>query len=151
MPHQPQYLLILVLLPALVAAIYDIIQRRIPNWLTLFIVLAFFPAAWISGFGLAEFGWHIAAGFLFLVIGIAFHALGLIGGGDAKLATGLALWIGWQGLFNFTIWMGLLGGLMALGYLMARWITKKPKTSLPYGVAIAGASFVMIIPHLTIN
>ena len=84
------------LLPALmiVAAMTDVTSYRIPNWLTALIAVLFFPMAWATGMPVAEFGWHIAAGLILFVMGYLMFAVGIFGGGDAKLMAAAGLWFG---------------------------------------------------------
>lgn len=140
----------LFIIPVLAAAILDIAWRRIPNWLTGGLVLLFLPAAWLWDLSLAEFGWHILAGAIFLGFGLVMHVLGLIGGGDAKFATAIALWVGIGKLLPFLMLTALCGGLLALVYVLLRF-AGYPRTSLPYGVAIACAGLLAGLPHLTGN
>lgn len=87
-PHlMPLYFLLLLFFVVVVTSIYDLIYRRVPNWISLPLMLI--------GFYLVGFPGHVI-----LWIGTVFMfqawKIGLIGGGDAKLWVGL-LWC----LFRF--------------------------------------------------
>ena len=109
---------IVVLLTAALAAVIDVRERRIPNWLTFgaavtglaFQVWTSGPSGLMVGAG----GWLTGAAIFFLPF-----ALGGLGAGDVKLVAGLGAWLGWQD----TVWLGLYtgaaGGLLAIGAALA--------------------------------
>jgi prepilin peptidase CpaA len=103
-------------LPALMilAAVSDCASLRIPNWLTGFTALAFFPMAWATGMPIAELGWHVLAGIILFFAGYALFALGLFGGGDAKLMAAAGLWFGTAQSLNFLTMTAIAGGILAL-------------------------------------
>jgi prepilin peptidase CpaA len=77
----------------LAAAVIDVRQRRIPNWLTLGLILSGLArAAALSGWaGLA----HAVAGvFAGAAVPFILFALGALGGGDVKLLAGIGAWLG---------------------------------------------------------
>ena len=99
-----------------------------------------------------------------LVIGWGLFALGLLGGGDAKLFAAISLWMGWYGLFNYLILFSLCGGVLALTLLLFRrlrlpeerlmrhvWIATlhKKEHGAPYGIALA-AGAILAWPDLLI-
>jgi prepilin peptidase CpaA len=104
---------------ALVAAVWDLKTRRIPNVLTfgsaLVAVLVHAYSAGVGGAGWALAGWFV--GFVFF---LPFFALGGMGAGDVKLIAALGAWIGpgqavWLALFSL-IAGGVLGFLVAVGF-----------------------------------
>lgn len=143
--------------PALtiVAALKDATSFTIPNWISLALVAAFPPVAWLCGVSLADGGMALAVGAGALIAGMAMFAVGWIGGGDAKLLAASALWIGWPAVLPFLLVTALFGGGLALGLMGLRsvwlrplaalgpaWINRlaTPGAAAPYGVAIcAGA------------
>ncbi|WP_020179738.1 prepilin peptidase [Methylopila sp. M107] len=150
---------IVVIVPALVvvAAVSDLMTMTIPNRLVLALVLAFGLAAPLAGLGLYEIGMHVGAGLLVLAIGIALFAPGWIGGGDAKLAAALALWLGFEPLLAWIVLFGILGGALTFGTLWCRstplparldgvdWIARlhHPKTGVPYGIALSAGTLML--------
>jgi prepilin peptidase CpaA len=131
----------------LVAAVTDIIRRRIPNWIVaclvalyaLAVVLGVSPSTWPSGVG--------AAAIVLVVTYILFH-FGVFGAGDAKLFSAVALFMGLGKLAGFVLITVMIGGLMALGVLILhpkrvmRGLTAAGRAEgsgrgIPYGVAIA--------------
>ncbi|MCB9992961.1 MAG: prepilin peptidase [Hyphomicrobiaceae bacterium] len=139
------------------AAISDTFTMRITNKLVLGLMAAFVMAAALSGLGLAELGWHLAAGAVVLVAAFSFFAFGWIGGGDAKFAAATALWLGFGTLVPYLIYSALLGGALTLFLLGLRrfplpaqlvgvdWINRlhHPKTGIPYGIALAVAGLIV--------
>jgi prepilin peptidase CpaA len=147
---------ILVIFPALLtwAAIGDIRNLRIPNWLNGLILAAFFPVALVMGMPLEMFPSHLLSFAAALALGITLFSLGFIGGGDGKMLAAVGIWFGWGApLATFIILTTLCGGLQALfslawkavsveygvwgkdGALKKKIMTKK--MDVPYGVAIA--------------
>ncbi|HEX5078628.1 MAG TPA: prepilin peptidase [Geminicoccaceae bacterium] len=101
------------------AALIDLRERRIPNWLTggvaalypAYVLVSPTPVAWPGSLALA------AAVFLF---GLVMFARQLIGGGDVKLIAATTLWAGLDNLALFAIVTSLAGGGLALGGLWYR-------------------------------
>lgn len=151
--------LALLLFPALMAfaACSDLLTMRISNKLVLAAAAAFFVLAFVAGLTLETIGWHIAAGALVLAITFGLFAAGWIGGGDAKLASATALWLGFDLLLNYLVYASLLGGALTLAILLGRrqmlpvswmqvaWVERlhNPKTGIPYGIALAFAALVV--------
>ena len=149
-------LLMLSIFPALVivGALSDVTTMKIPNWISLALLAAFFPAALIAGLPFSTVAMNVGVGVGALVIGMVMFALRWIGGGDAKMMAAAALWLGLDGGTQFLLWTGIAGGLFAVALLQARnygqayvgrapaWVGRllEPKGDIPYGVAIcAGA------------
>lgn len=144
----------------LAAAISDVRKYIIPNTISLVLIAAFFVTFAISGLGWDILFNHVAAGLGMLIIGlILWHPdlTGYLGGGDVKLLTASAFWLGWPAFGHALLYIALCGGVMALGFLitraLVRWFPRitliiKPlarlaaieKPDLPYGVAIAAGS-----------
>ncbi len=151
--------------PALMAfaAAYDLTTMTIPNKLTASVALAFAVVVILCGLPISEVARHVAAGALVLIVTFAMFAAGWIGGGDAKLASGVALWLGFADLFDYLMLASVLGGLMTLALLAARryplpsllarqpWALKlhAPETGIPYGIALAIAALATL-PHAQI-
>lgn len=151
-------LLLLGVMPALViiAGLKDLTTMRIPNWISLTLIVFFFPTALLMGLPLTTIALHVAVGFAALVVGAGMFALRWIGGGDAKLMAAACLWLGLQGSGMFLLWTGVMGGLFCLALLFARfhsrpylagapgWVVSlmEPKGDIPYGVAIAAGALM---------
>ena len=101
------------------AALIDLRERRIPNWLTggvaalypLYVLASPMPIAWLGALAVA------AAIFMF---GFVLFARQLIGGGDVKLIAAVSLWTGLEHLALFALVTSLAGGVLALGSLWYR-------------------------------
>ena len=135
----------------IVAGAGDALSMRIPNWLTLTIAGAFLPMAVLTAMPLAMLGTHLLTGLGMFVLGFALFALGLFGGGDAKLLAAAGLWLGWPDLMPFLVMTAFAGGGLALcvglwsavnmssevngGAIFKRLGTIKP--NVPYGYAFA--------------
>lgn len=146
-------LVLLIICPALliVAALKDVTTYTIPNWISLALICAFFPAALALGLDGAAIGLHAAIGGIALVAGMVMFALGWIGGGDAKVFAATALWLGWPASATFLLVTALAGGGLALTLLAMRsmllrryvstgpaWLSRlaEPGENVPYGLAI---------------
>jgi prepilin peptidase CpaA len=164
MPSELIRLLVLTTFAALVivAALKDLQSFTIPNWISAALALAFAPAALALGVSLGAIGVSLAVGLGVFVVSAAMFALGWVGGGDAKLMTAAALWLGLGGLAPFAVFTGLAGGALALGLLALRsdWVRPfaatgpawakrlaTPGESAPYGVAIAAGALAAYASH----
>ncbi|MFE1600935.1 A24 family peptidase [Methylobacterium sp. ID0610] len=139
------------------AAASDLLTMTIPNALSLILVAAFPAAALALGLSWGEVGLHLGAGALTLALTFTLFALGLIGGGDAKLAAATALWLGFEPLADYVVVASLAGGLLTLLILQARiyplprialswpWALRlhDRRTGVPYGIALAIAALIV--------
>lgn len=123
----------------LACAALDIRARTLPNWLNLAVALGFLPWAWAGGLAWSEVAIHAVVGAVVLGIGFGLFTAGVLGGGDAKMAAAVALWIGLSfDLLRFFLIMALAGGILAVIALVWQARTHRKVTrALPYGVAIA--------------
>lgn len=154
------YFLLCVMFPFLMAyaAASDLLTMRISNRVTSLIVAGFALHAVISGMALYELAYHVAAGGLVLAIAFTMFARGWIGGGDAKLAAGTALWIGMEHLADYIVMASVLGGALTLAIVLLRayplpTITLRlpfavhlhdTRTGIPYGIALAAAALIVL-------
>jgi prepilin peptidase CpaA len=151
--------------PALMAfaAAYDLTTMTIPNKLSAAVALSFVAVVLLCQLPVSEVAWHLAAGLLVLILTFVMFAAGWVGGGDAKLAAGIALWFGFSNLLDYLLLASIIGGGMTLALLAARnyplpgllsrlpWALRlhDPKTGVPYGIALATAALVLL-PHAEI-
>ncbi len=149
----------------------DLRTRRIPNYLTLGTAVAGLAYQFV-GHGLPG----LADGILGMLLGFAFLILpylwGGMGAGDVKALAALGAWLGPQLTVYLFCYMGIAGGLIALGYLLWQgllwekikqgWVFLvnlilcssygRPRASapsqitegIPYGVAIAVGMIVLV-------
>jgi prepilin peptidase CpaA len=134
-----------------VAAVIDVRTFTISNRLNLTVaVLA--PLYWLS---IALSPWPGVAvqlggaAIVFVLLAAAFYA-GMMGGGDVKLASALALWFPPASTIKFLVFMSLAGGLLTLIILVwHRAKRREGKPEIPYGVAIAfGGLAILAQPFL---
>ena len=123
----------------IVAAAIDVRTFTISNRLNLAVALLA-PLYWLA-VGLPL--WPAAAIQLAVALGVfallagAFY-IGMMGGGDVKLAAALALWFPPVATLQFLVLMSLAGGVLTLGLMAAHRLRKtNGKPQIPYGVAIA--------------
>ena len=135
----------------LIAAMNDLYEYKIPNWVSVVLFFSYFAA----GVGLGAPPTQLLEGFLFgcaaLAVGFALFAGKFLGGGDAKLLAACAPWIGLSALGPFLVYTALAGGGFAVAliifrkapalpvYAQAPWLLRlhqRPK-DVPYAVAIA--------------
>jgi prepilin peptidase CpaA len=110
----------------LIAAVYDLRYRRIPNWLTVSGVLA--------GLGLNAFldqgrpGMFVSSlmGLVIaFVLNFGLYALRAMGAGDVKLMAAVGAIVGWPNWFGIFVISAILGGVMALILAAERGLLKK--------------------------
>ena len=144
----------------LIAAAYDIPDRRIPNWTVVALIAVYVVAAVMN---LTPQGWLPSLGaFAIALAGSGLlYFLWALGAGDSKLFSATALFLGIGNLALLTCATALAGGVLALGFMAFR-----PKSAvrgptdrsggegrergIPYGVAIAigGITTAVIIRYL---
>ncbi len=153
-------ILVVILLPLLLAASagWDLASFTIPNFLTLAFLASFALFAAAAGLPWSAIGWHLLAGLAGLMLGFVLFALGWIGGGDAKLFAGVALWLGFGDLMSYALIASICGGALTLSLLVLRrrplpaflarwpWILRlhDSRSGIPYGVALAAGAFFLL-------
>ncbi len=139
--------------PALMgfAAATDLLTMTISNRVSLLLVVGFAVLAALSGMGIEDVAWHIAAGLTVLVVAFGCFAFGWIGGGDAKIAAAAALWFGFDHLLEYLLFASIWGGVLTLVMLQfrrwplpyalgsQRWLLRlhDKDSGIPYGIALA--------------
>ncbi len=100
----------------ILAAILDFLYYRLPNKL-FYVIFYLFPI-----YIILSFKFHLMSNYLVFVgsilIGFALFSATIIGGGDAKLLAAVSLWIGWNNLVPFMLWMLIFGGAISCFYLI---------------------------------
>lgn len=157
--------LALLVFPAIMvfAAASDLLTMRISNLSVLALLVGFAVLVPFTGLGLEQIGMHLAVAAVVLLLGFTFFAFGWVGGGDAKLAAAIALWLGLGQILPFIVYAGLWGGLLTTTLLVIRrwplpetfrrvtWVDRLHDTSkgVPYGLALAAAA-VFVYPQTDI-
>ncbi|HEY1142899.1 MAG TPA: prepilin peptidase [Sphingomicrobium sp.] len=122
-----------------VAAVIDVRTFTISNRLNLTVALLAPLYWWSAHLPLwPDIGLQVAVAMgVFALLAAAFY-MGMMGGGDVKLAAALALWFSPVSTFRFLVWMSIAGGLLTVVVLVAHKARKKAgRAEVPYGVAIA--------------
>ena len=120
----------------------DILERRLPNKY----VLPAFPITWLgqllagaTGAGFVNMLWALLAGVVTFALSLSINRLGLLGMGDVKLMTVMALALGWFSPLLPVVALGLsflLAGLVAILLLVRRKIMLGESMALgPYLIA----------------
>ena len=145
--------LILVVLPLslMTAAATDLLTTTIPNRIPLILLISFLLLAPFTSLGWPEIGTSFIAALLVFIACFGLFAVNVMGGGDAKLLTAIALWYGLNSsLIAFLTAVAFAGGVVTLVFLLLRsqahrvvslgvplpssMVTAK---KIPYGIAIA--------------
>lgn len=129
-----------------IAAAIDIRIRKIPNRLNLAIALGA-PLFWLaSGLPLwpdAAIHLAVAAG-VFGLLTLAFM-IGMMGGGDVKMAAAITLWLAPSDTLRFLVFMSLAGGIVTIVTIVWHRRSKREgKPKVPYGVAIAMGALAIL-------
>lgn len=151
----------LVLFPILMAfaAFTDLFTMTIPNRVSIALVALFAALALYGHMPLVTALAHLACGLMMLALTFMMFHIGWIGGGDAKLASATALWLGWDQLLDYALAASLVGGVLTLAILELR--RREPRAlassprfahlcdktaGVPYGIALAIGG-LLIYPH----
>ena len=152
----------LLLFPALMAfaAASDLFTMTISNRVSLALAAGFLALAILSGMAFHDILSHLGAGAAVLAVAFVCFAMGWVGGGDAKMAAGIALWFGFGHMLDYLLYASLFGGALTLLLLQFRqWPLPHPFSSqswllrlhdresgIPYGIALALGA-LMIYPE----
>lgn len=139
------------------AAIFDVWKYIIPNVLSVALIGLFFVVAAASPFPVNWWS-HLGAAAAFFAVGIALYAFKILGAGDIKLITSVALFAGFEHLPMLILGVALAGGALSLALIALRRVllsllvhfkasdnTALPRILLvgeavPYGVGIAAGA-----------
>ena len=151
-----------------IATVWDVAKRRIPNLVTGAVALLGVAAQLVD-----RGGWSVLSGLGAAVISVALlyrpWTAGGIGGGDVKMAAAVAIWVGLGGMIRYALAVAAAGGIVALVmYSLSRKAIRQDirtnltlaalqqslptvevrgagRPSVPYGLAIAaGAAFALL-------
>ena len=151
-PHWPFFL---VALPfCLYATWSDLKFMIIPNWLCLGLVGVFILVG-LFVLPLSVLGWQLLAGFAVLVVTFILNAIGVMGGGDAKLLAALAPFIALERLADFLLIFAICLLVSLALHRMARaipavrratpdWVSWEAGRNFPMGTGIAGALIIYL-------
>jgi len=123
----------------LIAAVIDVRTFTISNKLVIAVALLAPLFWWASGVPLwPDAAMRVAiAVAVFAALAVAFY-IGMMGGGDVKLAAALVLWFPPTATIAFLVLMSIAGGVLTLVVLIAHKMRRREgRPEIPYGVAIA--------------
>lgn len=144
------------------AFIWDMDAYRIPNRISLALV-ALFPVYVTASPLPVDWTWSIVIMLATLGVGLIAFGTGLCGGGDVKLLAATTLWAGPEAAMNFLLLTCILGGVLSFVLMSPnRWnlallcdhVGSQRLSALlisdviPYGVAIASAGILVIVPKI---
>lgn len=134
----------------------DLFSMTIPNRITLALMIGFMVMAFWMKMDWVTIGWHWAMFAIVLTVTFTLFAMGVIGGGDAKLAAGIALWMGWEHSLIYFLVAAFLGGVLTIMIVKLRnvplpnWVLRQEWANriytterIPYGISM-GAAAIMI-------
>jgi prepilin peptidase CpaA len=152
----------LIVFPTLMvfAAFSDLFTMTIPNRVSLVLVVVYFALAAYLQLPWQSVAMHVACGLAMLGLTFVLFQFGWIGGGDAKLASATALWVGWENLLDYGVVASVAGGALTVIIIALRWHDLPEKllsvgfiarlaektNGVPYGIALAIAGLI-IYPH----
>jgi prepilin peptidase CpaA len=145
--------ILLVCIVLAIAGASDVRTHRIPNW-TVLATMGLFGAWFFVGFPVPLLS-ALGAGIIVFICSSSLYAFGIIGAGDSKLATAVALFAGIARLPEFILYMSLAGGVLVLCTVVAQparalvILQLRGKgaldKSVPYGAAIAAAGTILLL------
>lgn len=145
---------------AIWAGMMDLTTMKIRNEIVIFLFAAYAALAPLAGFSFGSISLSFLVALGVMACMFVFFGFGWIGGGDAKLITVVALWLGADHTLSYVFTTAVLGGLLTLVIVLFRsvplprslhdipWIARlhSIKSGIPYGVAIA-AGALLILPR----
>ena len=154
--------LALIVFPTLMvfAAFSDLLTMTIPNRVSLLLVFFYLALAAYIPLPWQTLLLHISCGLAMLALTFVLFQFGWVGGGDAKLASATALWLGWEQLYDYGLAASIAGGVLTLMIIEIRrrdlprrllsfeFIARLAEKSngVPYGIALAIAG-LLVYPH----
>jgi prepilin peptidase CpaA len=139
------------------AAANDLFTMKIPNRVSLALVVGFAIVALLTRMPLETFGTNLAIAFAILAATFVLFSLNLLGGGDAKLVAAGGLWIGANHIVEYLLFITVFGGVLSLAILAyRRWFPTQvlalpgwaqrlhtANAPIPYGIAIAAGGLAI--------
>jgi prepilin peptidase CpaA len=102
-----------------VAAVIDGWKLKVPNWITLPMIVAGWVYSTIA-FGWTGLAWSLAGTFVGLGLLLPAYAIGGMGAGDVKLLAGVGAWVWATTTFYAFCVSAIAGGLIAVGMVLYR-------------------------------
>jgi len=159
------HLSIFAFFPTLMAfsASMDLLTFTIPNRICVALALGYVIFAALLGVPAVDILLNLSCALAILGITFVMFNLGLVGGGDAKLAAATAAWLGWAAIIDYCLAASIFGGILTLILLGVRkvplpaalarvsWVARlhNAGAGVPYGIALAAAG-LMQFPNSSI-
>lgn len=151
---------IVVLCTLLWLAVFDLRHRRLPTRMVLAIGVLFFIDAAIVRMPLEDVLAHLLLALAVFLVCAALFAAKMLGGGDAKLAAMIFLWVGAGLSLPALTLISLIGTLVSLVSLATQHMSQEQgswpmqalamfsgKRGVPYGVALSlGGGSIIVLP-----
>jgi leader peptidase (prepilin peptidase) / N-methyltransferase len=120
---------------------YDVVRRRLPNWLTLPGAAAVLLVAGVHGRGLPALAGAVALAGLYLLVHLAAPAA--MGAGDVKLALGLGAL---SGCFGVAVWLLAALGAPLLTAAIGLIALLCGNRTVPHGPSMCAATAAALVP-----
>jgi prepilin peptidase CpaA len=141
----------------LLSASMDLMTMTIPNAIPLALAIGYLALAAALGVPPETVAFGLSCGLAILAAAFFLFSRNWIGGGDAKLAAAIAVWMGWDAIADYAVCASICGGLLTLAILALRaqplpvalarraWIARlsRPGAGVPYGIALAAAGLIL--------
>jgi prepilin peptidase CpaA len=146
------------------AATSDMLTMTIANRVSIVLIASFALLAPFTGMAWSVYAMHFVAMATVLAVCFGLFAIGVMGGGDAKLMASTSLWIGFNiHLLEYLVIGSFIGGILTLLILRFRgssmvvygghieFLRKmgEPKGKIPYGIAL-GLAGLFIFPETSL-
>lgn len=103
------------------AGAHDLLTYEIPNVVSILLIIAFLPYALLNqsltGYDIAA---HYAVGFGVLLFSFILFACRIFGGGDAKILSAIAVWLGPYDIVSYIVIVAIIGGALAVALIAMR-------------------------------
>ena len=133
---------------ATIGAVYDVGNRRVPNFVTFPAILSGLLFHFAFG-GWRQFGSSVSAGLICGLIFLVFYLGGGMGAGDVKLITAVGCLAGLPQVGYLLILTALAGGVMALGLALRHHRIKE--TMVNIGALVVHHRSKGLAPHPELN
>ncbi len=121
-------------------SLYDIRERRLPNWLTMPGALAILAVAAVAGRGVPALSGAIGLAGLYLVIHLVSPAS--MGAGDVKLAAGVG---GLTGAFGFDVWaLAAVTAPLLTAAVAVVCVVRRSESAVPHGPSMCLATLAAV-------
>lgn len=108
---------IILIILLILSILFDVMKRKIPNFLTFPVILSAMITSIIFG-GLNGILFSLAGFLVGMLVFLLPFAMGGMGAGDVKLMGAIGSLMGWRFVLKTALLTGIVGGILALGYVV---------------------------------